>query len=93
MSFAEHSYKLATLAVESFGCRAKEDGNLTDQVAASIVGETDGSSPARKDVFEERLFQIIAVTTQVQTNPEGPPGREGKEGRSWRTATNDLGME
>ena len=65
VSFDERSYKLATLAVESFGRLGKEGSDLIDQVAASIVGGTDTSSLARKDVCNERLFQIIAVATQV----------------------------
>eukprot|EP00904_Undaria_pinnatifida_P007537 jgi/Undpi1/3913/HiC_scaffold_16.g07281.m1 len=63
--FDERSYKLATLAVESFGRLGKEGSDLIDQVAASIVGGTDASSLARKGVCKERLFQIIPVTTQV----------------------------
>ena len=48
VSFDERSYKLATLAVESFGRLGKEGSDLIDQVAASMVGGTDGSSLARK---------------------------------------------
>ena len=65
VSFDERSYKLATLAVESFGRLGKEGSDLIDQMAASIVEGTDGSSLARKGVCKERLFQIISVTTQV----------------------------
>ena len=65
MSFDERSYKLATLAVESFGRLGKEGRDLIDQVAASIFGGTDGASLARKGVCKERLLQIISVTTQV----------------------------
>ena len=65
VSFDERSYKLATLAVESFGRFGKEGSDLIDQVAASIVGGTDASSLAQNGVFKERLFQIISVTTQV----------------------------
>ena len=65
MSFDESSYKLATLAVESFGRLGEEGSDLIDQVAASIVGGTDASSLARKGVCKEHLFQIISVTTQV----------------------------
>ena len=61
--FDERSYKLATLAVESFGRLGKEGSDLIDQVAASIVGGTDASSLARKGVCKERLFQIISATT------------------------------
>ena len=48
VSFDERSYKLASLAVECFGRLGKEDSDLIDQVAASIVGGTDASSLARK---------------------------------------------
>ena len=65
VSFDEHSYKLDTLAVESFGRLGKEGSDLIDQVAASIVGGTDASSLVRKGVCKERLFQRISVTTQV----------------------------
>ena len=65
MSFDERIYKLATLAVESFGRLRKQGSDLIDQMAAIIVGGTDGSSLARKGVCKERLFQIVSVTTQV----------------------------
>ena len=65
VSFDERSYKLATLAVKSFGRLGKEGSDLIDQMAASIVGGTDGSSLGRKGVCKERLFRIISVTTQV----------------------------
>lgn len=61
----ERSDELATFAVESVGPLGKEGSDLIDQVAASIVGGTDGSSVTRKRVCKERLFQIISVTTQV----------------------------
>ena len=82
--FDERGYTLATLTVESFGRLVKEGRNLIDQVAASIVGGTDGMSPARKGVSKERLLQLSQVITQVaislrghrsiQTSAEGPPG-------------------
>ena len=68
VSFDERSYKLATLAVEIFGHLGKEDSDLIDQVAASIVGGTAAPSRARKGVCEERLFQSISVTTQVSVS-------------------------
>ena len=68
MSFDARSYELATFAVESFGRLGIEGGDLIDQVMASIVGETDGSSLARKGVCKERLFHTISVTTQVATS-------------------------
>ena len=63
--FDERSYKLATLAVESFGRLGKEGSGLMDQVAASIIGGTDASSLARKNLCKKRVFQIISVTTQA----------------------------
>ena len=60
VSFDERSYKLATLAVESFGRLGKEGSGLIDQISASIVGGTDATSRARKGVCKERLFQIIS---------------------------------
>ena len=65
VSFDERNYKLVTLAAESFGRLGKEGSDLIDQMAASIVGGTDGSSLGRKGVCKERLFRIISVTTQV----------------------------
>ena len=65
VSFDERSYKLATLAVESFGRLGKEGSDLIDQMAACIVGGTDASSLGRKGVCKERPFPIISVTTQV----------------------------
>ena len=52
----ERSYKLATLAVEVFGCLGKEGSDLIGQVEASIVGGTDGSSLMQKYVCEKRLL-------------------------------------
>ena len=65
MSFDERSYKLATLAVGSFGRLGKEGSDLIGQVAASVVGGTNGSFLLQEGVCKERLFQIISVTTQV----------------------------
>ena len=63
--FDERSYKLAALAVESFERIGKESSDLIDPGAASIVGGTDRSSLARKDVCKEYPFQTISATTQV----------------------------
>ena len=63
--FNERSYKLATLAVESFGCLGKGGNNLIDQLAAGIARGTDASALAKKGFCKERLFQIISVTAQV----------------------------
>ena len=65
MSFDERSHKLVTLAVESFGRLGKDDIELVDQLAASIVEGTEGGSLSRKGVCKEHLFQIISVTAQV----------------------------
>ena len=90
MSFDERSYKLTTLAVESFGRLGKEGSDLIDQVAASIVGGTDGTSLAREDICKERLLRMISATNQVVISRRvhrcklrsamGPPAaRGGKE--------------
>ena len=49
VSFDERSYKLATLAVETFGRLGKEGSDLIDQVAASNVRGTDGASLRSKE--------------------------------------------
>ena len=54
VSFDERSYKLATLAVESFRRLGKEGSDLIDQVPAGVVGGTNGSSLFRKGVCKER---------------------------------------
>ena len=65
VSFDVCSYKLADLAVESFGRLGKESNDVIDQVAASIVGGLDGAPLARKGVCKERLLLIIPLSTQV----------------------------
>ena len=57
VSFDERRYKLATLALESVGRPGKEGSDLIDQVAASIVGGTDGSPLSRKGFCKERIFK------------------------------------
>ena len=51
--------------MESFGRLGKEGSKLIDQLAASIIGGTDGGSLSIKGVCKEHLFQVISVTTQV----------------------------
>ena len=65
VSFEEGSHKLATLAVESFGRLGVEGSKFIDQLAACVVGAWDGGSIGRKGVVEERLLQIVPVTTEV----------------------------
>ena len=64
VSFDERSFKLATLAVESFGRLGESDYKFVDQLASSIAGGVDGER-ALKGVCEEKLLQIISVTSQV----------------------------
>ena len=52
--FYERSFKLATLAMESFGRLGREGRDLFDQGAASIVGWTHGSSSTRRCVCKQR---------------------------------------
>ena len=89
---------------KAFGASENEGSDRSDQVAASMVGMTDGSSliMARKGVGKERLFQIISATAQVAIlrgvnryrlilrDCQAARGREKKAGG---TAINDLGME
>ena len=56
VSFSEGSHELVTLAVESFGRLGKEGSELIDQLAASIVGGTDGVPLSRKGVCKEYRF-------------------------------------
>ena len=88
--------------VESFGRHGKDGSDLVVHVAASIVGETEGSSLARKGVCKERLSQISSVTTQVailrrvhryKLALRDRQGARGKGGISRRFVANDLGME
>ena len=65
MSPDEQSHKLATVAVESFGCLGVEGSNFIDQLETNVVGGRDGRSMATKGVVKERLLQIVSVTTQV----------------------------
>ena len=34
-------------------------------MATSVIGGRDGGSMAKKDIYKERLLQIISVTSQV----------------------------
>ena len=58
------SYKLTTLAVESFGCLRKSGTEFIDQLATSIVGRTNSDDLRRKGIVKEHLHQMISVTTQ-----------------------------
>ena len=69
VSFDERSYKVATVAVESVGRLGKEGSDLIDQVAASMVGGTDGSSLATEGICKYQLLQLISVTTRCNFMP------------------------
>ena len=56
ISVDECSYKLASLSVDSVGRLGEEGSNLMNQVVASIIAGTDGSSLAKKGVYKERIF-------------------------------------
>ena len=63
---AANEFGSSSVAVSASRINSGNGGSdLIDQVAASIVGGTNGSSLARKGVCKERLFQIISVTTLV----------------------------
>ena len=65
VSFDERSFKLTTLAVESFGRLGEEGYEFIDELAAHAAGGRDGGSMALKGVFKERLLRVISVATQV----------------------------
>ena len=65
VSFDERSFKLTTLAVESFGRLGEEGYQFIDELATHAAGGRDGESMALKGVFKERLLQVISVATQV----------------------------
>ena len=54
VSLDERSFKLATLAVESFGRLGEEGYEFIDELAAHAAGGRDGGSMAQKGVFKER---------------------------------------
>ena len=64
VSFDERSFKLATLAVESFGHLGDSGCKFIDQLASSIAGGIERER-AMKGVCKEKLLQIISVTSQV----------------------------
>ena len=65
VSFDERSFKLTTLAVESFGRLGEEGYEFVDELATHAAGGRDGRSMAQKGVYKERLLQVISVATQV----------------------------
>ncbi|CAB1110491.1 unnamed protein product [Ectocarpus sp. CCAP 1310/34] len=65
VSFDERSFKLTSLAVESFGRLGEEGYEFIDELATHAVGGRDGGTMALKGVFKERLLQIVSVATQV----------------------------
>ena len=94
MSFDERSFKLTTLAVESFGRLGGEGYEFIDELATHAAGGRDGGSMAQKGVFKERLLQVISVATQVaisrrvQRYKLSLRGRQHEEGRRAGLASN-----
>ena len=70
MSSDERSYRLVTLAVESFGRLGREGSEFIDQLATSVVGGRDGGAMAKKGICKERVLQIVSVTSQVAIHAE-----------------------
>ena len=56
VSFDESSFKLTTLAVESFGRLGEEGYKFIDELATHAAGGRDRGSMAKKGVFKERLL-------------------------------------
>ena len=94
VSFDERSFKLTTLAVESFGRLGGEGYEFIDELATHAAGGRDGGSMAQKGVFKERLLQVISVATQVaisrrvQRYKLSLRGRQHEEGRRAGLASN-----
>ena len=94
VSFDERSFKLTTLAVESFGRLGEEGCEFIDELATHAAGGRDGGSMARKGVFKERLLQVISVATQVaisrrvQRYKLALRGRQEVEGRRTGSTSN-----
>lgn len=65
VSFDERSFKLTTLAVESFGRLGEEGYDFINELATHAAGGRDGGNMARKGVFKDRLLQVVSVATQV----------------------------
>lgn len=65
VSFDERSFKLTTLAVESFGRLGEEGYKFIDEVATHVATGREGGSIAHKGVIKERFLQIVSVATQV----------------------------
>ena len=107
VAFDERSYKLATLAVESFGRLGKEGSDLIDQVAASVYCRKDGRIVPDTDIrrlqrmpLPDHLGDYIPRSrfcdeSSVSASSERPPGRsgEGEEEAGGTYAADDLGME
>ena len=64
-SFDERSHKLVTLAVDSFGHLGREGSEFIDHLATSVVGGREAGTMAKKGICNERLLQIVSVTSQV----------------------------
>ena len=92
--FDERSFKLTTLAVESFGRLGEEGNEFIDKLATHAAGGRDGGSMAQKGVFKERLLQVISVAIQVaisrrvQRYKLSLRGRQHEEGRRAGLASN-----
>lgn len=65
VSFGEHTIKLNTLAVESFGRLGWNCEELLEQVTTSVVVGEEGVGKRRKGVLMELIEQVISITAQV----------------------------
>ena len=93
MSFDERSFKLTTLAVESFGRLGEEGYEFIDELATHAAGGRDGGSMAQKKcVFKERHFGgyiQVAISRRVQRWYKlSLRGRQQEEGRRAGLASN-----
>ena len=65
VSFDERSFKLTTIAVESFGRLGEEGYDFINELATHVANGREGRNMAQKGVIKERLLQVVSVATQV----------------------------
>ena len=89
VSFDERSFKLTTLAVESFGRLGEEGYEFIDELAAHAAGGRGGRSMALKGVFKQRFLQVISVATQTGGHIAESPKIQAVAPRTTRSRKKD----
>ena len=63
--FGKRSYKVTTVAAESFERLGKSGTEFVDQLVAGVAGGANGGNLRRKGVMKERLQHHVSVIAQV----------------------------